>query len=113
MIQYPSMKWVINIHVIHCIKCLYIFIRFTLSLGSTFQARGPIKLPSQDIFTSEPPEYYKAEHMYVGATVNFNGFIFVLIDADEYALRYQEINCNQVFIRFKYFNTFIFKVYFF
>lgn len=65
--------------------------------GSTFQLRAPIKLPGQDVYTSEPPDYYKPQHMYIGATLNLNGFIFVLIDADEYALRYMELHSNEVF----------------
>lgn len=64
--------------------------------GSCFLKRGKIKLPGQLLFTSEPPDYYEPHHMFIGATLNINGFIFVLTDADEYALRYMELHPNEV-----------------
>ncbi|GLV41435.1 EF-hand domain containing 1.1 [Carabus blaptoides fortunei] len=63
--------------------------------GSCFLKRGKIKLPGQRLFTSEPPDYYEPYHMFIGATLNINGFIFVLTDADEYALRYMELHPNE------------------
>ena len=37
-----------------------------------------------------PSEYYLTGDMWVGGHVNFNSHRFVLIDCDEYALRYME-----------------------
>lgn len=37
-------------------------------------------------------QYYLSNDLFVGACVNFNSHIFVLIDADEYAFRYMEQN---------------------
>ncbi|CAH1962004.1 unnamed protein product [Acanthoscelides obtectus] len=59
-----------------------------------FLAREKVKLPGQKMFTSKPPECYTAQHMFIGATLIINGFEFVLTDADEYALRFMELNCN-------------------
>lgn len=61
-----------------------------------FFARGPVYLPNQATYTSKEPEIYKPQHMFVGASVNINSFRFVLIDADEYALRYMERHCHEV-----------------
>lgn len=65
-------------------------------IGASFLVRCKIKLPGQDVFVSEEYDYYEAQHLYVGATLDINGFIFILIDADEYALRYMEIHCEKV-----------------
>lgn len=63
--------------------------------GSSFLKRGLIQMPGQETFTSKPPDYYQPYHMFVGATLNINEFIFVLTDADEYALRYMELHENE------------------
>lgn len=52
-------------------------------------------MPGQAKFTSEPPRCYTPQHMYVGATLIINSYHFVLIDADEYALRYMELHPNE------------------
>ncbi|KAH1014075.1 hypothetical protein HUJ04_002970 [Dendroctonus ponderosae] len=57
--------------------------------------RAEVQLPGQKIFTSKPPLSYTPQHMFIGATLIINGFKFVLVEADEYALRYMEINCGQ------------------
>ncbi|CAH1175792.1 unnamed protein product [Phaedon cochleariae] len=62
---------------------------------STFFARSKIKLPGQKVFTSKPPLCFTPQHMFVGATLIINEFEFVLLDADEYALRYMELNAGQ------------------
>lgn len=61
-----------------------------------FFARRAVALPNQETFTPKPPITYLSQDMYVGATLIINSFIFQLIDADEYALRYMEINEFQV-----------------
>lgn len=63
---------------------------------STFAARSQVQLPGQKIYTSKPPVCYTPQHMFIGATLFINGFKFVLTDADEYALRYMEVNCGLV-----------------
>ncbi|KAG5872507.1 hypothetical protein JTB14_027095 [Gonioctena quinquepunctata] len=62
---------------------------------STFLSRNRIKLPAQKVYTSKPPLCYTPQHMFIGATLIINGFEFVLVDADEYALRYMELNAGQ------------------
>ncbi|XP_031332726.1 EF-hand domain-containing family member C2-like isoform X2 [Photinus pyralis] len=62
---------------------------------SPFFKRGEIKLPGQAVFTSKPPECYRTQHIFVGATLVINSFKFVLVDADDYALRYMELNCHE------------------
>lgn len=57
-----------------------------------------MKLPGQAVFTSQPPETYKSQHMFVGATLCINNFYFVLINADEYALRFMELHAHEVSI---------------
>nr|CAI5848578.1 unnamed protein product [Callosobruchus analis] len=59
-----------------------------------FLARDKVKLPGQKVFTSTPPKCYTAQHMFIGATLIINGFEFILTDADEYALRFMELNCS-------------------
>ncbi|CAH0563867.1 unnamed protein product [Brassicogethes aeneus] len=59
---------------------------------SCFFQRCPVKLPGQRVFSSEAPLYYTPQHMFIGATLIINGFQFVLINADEYALRFMELN---------------------
>lgn len=53
-------------------------------------------MPNQKVYTSEPPPCYTAQHMFIGATLVINDFLFILIDADEYALRFMELNAGQV-----------------
>lgn len=56
--------------------------------------RGRITKPKE---TEEAPsEYYLAGDLWVGACIVFNSHCFVLIDSDEYALRYMEANPSQV-----------------
>ncbi|KAK4880112.1 hypothetical protein RN001_008258 [Aquatica leii] len=63
--------------------------------SSSFFKRAEIPLPGQAVFSSKPPECYRIQHIFVGATMIINNFEFVLIDADDYALRYMELNCQQ------------------
>lgn len=70
--------------------------RYTGFNTSTFAARSQVQLPGQKIYSSKPPVCYTPQHMFIGATLFINGFKFVLTDADEYALRYMEVNCGLV-----------------
>lgn len=55
-----------------------------------------MKKPGQEVFKSEFSEYIKAEELYIGTTVNINGYLFILLNADEYTLRYMENNTDKV-----------------
>nr|XP_014347123.1 PREDICTED: EF-hand domain-containing family member C2 isoform X2 [Latimeria chalumnae] len=64
-------------------------------LGGKFLERNRIKKPGQEVFKSEPSEYYKAEDLFVGARVCFHEHWFLLVDADEYAFRYMEQHASE------------------
>ncbi|XP_010012212.1 PREDICTED: EF-hand domain-containing family member C2-like, partial [Nestor notabilis] len=64
-------------------------------LGGKFLERGRIKKPGQELFKSEPSEYFKAQDLFVGASVCFHGHNFLLVDADEYTLNYMEKHANE------------------
>lgn len=55
-----------------------------------------VKKPGQEVFKSELSEYIKAEELYIGAKVNVNGYLFLLVSADEYTLNYMEANSHKV-----------------
>ena len=56
--------------------------------------RGRISKPKAS--EDDPTFYYQAEDLYIGSRVEFNKYKFLLVDADEYALRYMEKNKQQV-----------------
>ncbi|XP_060516892.1 EF-hand domain-containing family member C2-like isoform X2 [Cylas formicarius] len=62
---------------------------------STFFKKARVQLAGQKTYTSKPPLYYTPQHMYIGATLIINGFEFILTTADDYALRYMELNAGQ------------------
>nr|XP_033805120.1 EF-hand domain-containing family member C2 [Geotrypetes seraphini] len=64
-------------------------------IGGKFLERIRIVKPGQEVFKSEMSEYYTAQDLFVGATVDFFGHIFHLVDADEYALIYMENNARE------------------
>lgn len=55
-----------------------------------------VKRPGQEIFKSEFSEYIQPEELYIGARVNVNGYLFVLLNADEYTLKFMEENSDRV-----------------
>ncbi|XP_044792556.2 EF-hand domain-containing family member C2 isoform X2 [Bubalus bubalis] len=63
--------------------------------GGMFLKRARVKKPGQEVFKSEFLEYIKAEELYVGAKVNVNGYLFLLVNADEYTLNYMERNSDK------------------
>ena len=72
---------------------------FHVSLGNAggmFLKRSRVKKPGQEVFKSEFSEYIKAEELYIGTTVNVNGYLFHLLNADEYTLKYMENNTDKV-----------------
>ncbi|XP_077393798.1 EF-hand domain-containing family member C2 [Festucalex cinctus] len=64
-------------------------------LGGMFLARGRVKKPGQELFKSEPSQYFTAQDLYVGATLCLNNRLFQLLDADEYTLNYLEQHAEQ------------------
>ncbi|XP_075583157.1 EF-hand domain-containing family member C2 [Pelecanus crispus] len=64
-------------------------------LGGKCLERGRIKKPGQELFKSEPSEYFKAQNLFVGARVCFHGHNFLLVDADEYTFNYMEKHANE------------------
>ncbi|XP_057707390.1 EF-hand domain-containing family member C2 [Corythoichthys intestinalis] len=64
-------------------------------LGGMFLARGRIKKPGQELFKSEPSEYFAAQDLHVGAILDLNNRLFQLLDADEYTFKYLEQHAEQ------------------
>ncbi|KAM5221444.1 EF-hand domain-containing family member C2 [Ctenodactylus gundi] len=63
--------------------------------GGLFLKRGRVKRPGQKFFKSEFSEYIQPEELYVGTKININGYIFLLVNADEYTLNYMEKNLDK------------------
>ncbi|XP_011378328.2 EF-hand domain-containing family member C2 [Pteropus vampyrus] len=63
--------------------------------GGQFLKRMRVKKPGQEVFKSELSEYMKVEELYIGATVNVNGYLFLLLNADEYTLKFMEKNSEK------------------
>ncbi|XP_075960506.1 EF-hand domain-containing family member C2 [Anarhichas minor] len=64
-------------------------------LTGKFLQRGRVKKPGQELFKSEMSEYFKAQDLYVGATLSFSGMHFQVLDADEYTLNYMEQHAEE------------------
>ncbi|XP_072195203.1 EF-hand domain-containing family member C2 [Excalfactoria chinensis] len=69
--------------------------RNTGILGGKFLEKSRIKKPGQELFKSEPSEYFKAQDLFIGARVCFHGHNFLLVDADEYTINYMEKHANE------------------
>ncbi|XP_011304473.1 EF-hand domain-containing family member C2 [Fopius arisanus] len=65
---------------------------FTRSL---FQKRMEVPLPGQEFYSSVKPQYFEPHDFYIGADLNLGGFNFHLTSADDYTLRYMELNCDK------------------
>lgn len=63
-------------------------------IGGKFLERGRIAKPKAT--EVDPSIYYLADDLYIGSKVEFNCRKFVLISADEYALRYMEKHPEEV-----------------
>ncbi|XP_044091372.1 EF-hand domain-containing family member C2 isoform X3 [Neovison vison] len=63
--------------------------------GGKFLKRTRVKKPGQEVFKSELSEYIKAEELYIGAKVNVNGYLFLLLNADKYTLNFMEANSDK------------------
>lgn len=57
--------------------------------------RTRVKKPGQEVFKSELSEYIKAEELYIGAKVNVNGYLFLLLNADKYTLNFMEAHSDK------------------
>ncbi|XP_056144939.1 EF-hand domain-containing family member C2 [Lampris incognitus] len=64
-------------------------------LGGKFLERSRVKKPGQDLFRREMPEYFSAQDLYVGVTLNLNNKFFELVDADEYTFSYMERHAEE------------------
>ncbi|XP_030055562.1 EF-hand domain-containing family member C2 isoform X2 [Microcaecilia unicolor] len=64
-------------------------------ISGKFLERIRIAKPGQETFKSEMSEFFTAQDLFVGATVNLFGHIFHLVDADEYAFIYMENNAHE------------------
>ncbi|XP_059535806.1 EF-hand domain-containing family member C2 [Myotis daubentonii] len=63
--------------------------------GGLFLKRIRVKRPGQEFFKSELSEYIQPEELYIGATINMNGYLFTLLNADEYTLKFMEENSDK------------------
>ncbi|XP_034550046.1 EF-hand domain-containing family member C2 [Notolabrus celidotus] len=63
--------------------------------GGKFLERGRVKKPGQELFKSEISEYFTAQDLYVGATLCINNRNFLLLEADEYTLKYMEKHAEE------------------
>ena len=61
--------------------------------GGKFLERGRVK---KSTLKSGRQDFYSHSDFYVGATLDFNNYHFVLIEADEYAYNYMEQHHQQV-----------------
>ncbi|GLD56572.1 EF-hand domain-containing family member C2 isoform X1 [Lates japonicus] len=64
-------------------------------LGGKFLERSRVKKPGQELFKSKLSEYFKAQDLYVGATLCINNKHFQLLDADEYTFSYMERHAEE------------------
>ncbi|XP_041127668.1 EF-hand domain-containing family member C2-like [Polyodon spathula] len=64
-------------------------------IGGKFLERGRIKKPDQELFKSEPSEYFKTQDLFVGAKLSFNGYSFQLVNTDEYTFNYMEKHADE------------------
>ncbi|KAJ9574140.1 hypothetical protein L9F63_008473, partial [Diploptera punctata] len=64
-------------------------------IGGEFIKRTKIPKPGQEVFSSDPPKYFEQEDFFIGNVLILCGFEFILVSADEYALRYMEVHCDE------------------
>ncbi|XP_028379129.1 EF-hand domain-containing family member C2 isoform X1 [Phyllostomus discolor] len=63
--------------------------------GGLFLKKMRIKRPRQEVIKSGLSEYIQPEELYIGAKVNLNGYLFILLNADEYTLKFMEENSDR------------------
>ncbi|KAJ8350395.1 hypothetical protein SKAU_G00255250 [Synaphobranchus kaupii] len=64
-------------------------------IGGKFLERGRVKRPGQELFKSAMSEYFKAQELYLGATLCLNSQEFQLVSADEFTMSYMEQNSDE------------------
>lgn len=64
--------------------------------GGEFFGKSKIYFPNQDKYQSQRPIAYKSQDLYLGAVVNFRSFIFQIVSADIFALKFMEQHKDQV-----------------
>ncbi|XP_040058288.2 EF-hand domain-containing family member C2 [Gasterosteus aculeatus] len=64
-------------------------------VSGKFLKRGRVKKPGQELFKSEPSEYFKAQDLYVGATLCLSAVHFQVLDATEYTFSYMEQHAEE------------------
>lgn len=61
-----------------------------------FFGKREIFKPDQERFVSRKPDIYTKEDFWIGNTLKLEGYTFELLDADDYCMRYMELNCHEV-----------------
>ncbi|XP_034042598.1 EF-hand domain-containing family member C2 [Thalassophryne amazonica] len=64
-------------------------------IGGRFLGRGRVRKPGQELFKSQPSEFFTAQDLYVGAVLNLNNQHFQLLEADEFTLAYMEQHAEE------------------
>lgn len=64
-------------------------------VGGDFFKRAKFARPGAELMGAEPPQRYRAHHLYVGAELELRGFVFGLVTADEFGLGYMEAHPNE------------------
>lgn len=65
-------------------------------MGGEFFGKSKFFLPNQDIYAAERPKTYTSQHFYLGATIILRDFIFKIISADIFALKFMEQHKDEV-----------------
>ena len=86
-------SWVGNIN-LYVYRVVIIFFQ----QGGTFFRRDKMYLPDVNFFVPKEPPAYTDKDMWIGNELVVNKHRFRLVSADEYALRYMELNAVQVSI---------------
>ncbi|XP_063223846.1 EF-hand domain-containing family member C2-like isoform X2 [Bacillus rossius redtenbacheri] len=63
--------------------------------GGQMFSRERVEKPGQERYGSRTPAFYRPDDLFLGSVVVLHCFAFALRDADEYTLRYMELNCHE------------------
>jgi len=75
--------------------------------GGEFFGKSKFYWPGQDKYTSERPVAYKSQDFYLGAVISLRNFIFKIVSADIFALKFMEENKDAVSILMTKTKTFV------
>lgn len=64
-------------------------------MGGEFFGKAKFVLPGQEKFTSERPLIYKSQHFYLGAKLILRDFVFEILSADIFALKFMEYHKDE------------------